>query len=85
MRLRKVIRTKTGHDSKVYPILQKKNLACPQRHKTVEKNLEVLEGKIKFLKGAEIAYETILTSFAAGDLIKLKAFLSKYICDFQKQ
>ena len=37
-----------------------------------------MEGKDKkeFLKGAEIAYESILTSFANGDLIKLKALLS---------
>ena len=47
--------------------------------KPTEQNLEVLEGKDKkeFLKGAEIAYESILTSFAAGDLIKLKALLSQ--------
>ena len=43
----------------------------------IEQNLEVLEGKEKeFLRGAEIAYESILTSFANGDLIKLKALLS---------
>ena len=37
-----------------------------------------LEGKNKkeFLRGAEIAYESILTSFATGDLIKLKSLLS---------
>ena len=34
------------------------------------------ERKKEFLKGAEIAYETVLTSFASGDLIKLKALLS---------
>ena len=50
-------------------------------HKDVEpkqQNLEILEGKEKkeFLKGAEIAYETVLTSFANGDLIKLKSLLS---------
>ena len=44
----------------------------------VIKNLDVLEGKEKkeFLRGAEIAYESILTSFASGELIKLKALLS---------
>ena len=44
----------------------------------VEKNLEILEGKDKkeFLRGAEIAYESVLSSFANGDLIKLKALLS---------
>ena len=30
----------------------------------------------EFLRGAEIAYESVLTSFATGDLIKLKALLS---------
>ena len=46
--------------------------------KPQKQNLEILEGKEKkeFLKGAEIAYETILTSFANGDLIKLKSLLS---------
>ena len=44
----------------------------------VKQDLNVLEGKEKkeFLRGAEIAYESILSSFATGDLIKLKALLS---------
>ena len=44
----------------------------------IKENHNVLEGKNKkeFLRGAEIAYESILTSFASGDLIKLKALLS---------
>ena len=32
--------------------------------------------KKRILRGAEIAYESILTSFASGDLIKLKSLLS---------
>ena len=51
----------------------------PQKDvKPKKQNLEILEGKEKkeFLKGAEIAYETVLTSFANGDLIKLKSLLS---------
>ena len=51
----------------------------PQKdNNQVEINLNVLEGKEKkeFLRGAEIAYESILTSFSSGDLIKLKALLS---------
>ena len=44
----------------------------------MKQNLEILEGKDKkeFLRGAEIAYESILTAFANGDLIKLKNLLS---------
>ena len=47
--------------------------------KPIEVNLDILEGKEKkeFLRGAEIAYESILTSFATGDLIKLKSLLSQ--------
>ena len=44
-----------------------------------KQNHETLEGKNKkeFLEGAEIAYETILTSFANGDLRKLKSLLTE--------
>ena len=70
LRLRSILGRKTGHESKVYPILLKKNLIYQKKMlKPVKQNLDVLEGKDKkeFLRGAEIAYESILTSFANGD------------------
>ena len=79
LRLRSILGRKTGHETKVYPSFAEKKFSMPQKDtKAAEKNLEILEGKDKkeFLKGAEIAYESILTSFASGDLIKLKALLS---------
>tara|TARA_Y100000591_G_C21737013_1_gene647172 strand:- start:540 stop:1142 length:603 start_codon:yes stop_codon:yes gene_type:complete len=79
LRLRSILGRKTGHDSKVYPDFSEKKFSMPQKEtKPKKQNLEVLEGndKKEFLKGAEIAYESILTSFAAGDLIKLKALLA---------
>ena len=79
LRLRSILGRKTGHETKVYPNFAEKKFSMPQKEtKTAEQNLEILEGKDKkeFLKGAEIAYESILTSFASGDLIKLKALLS---------
>ena len=79
LRLRSILGRKTGHETKVYPNFAEKKFSMPQKEtKVAEQNLEILEGKDKkeFLKGAEIAYETILTSFASGDLIKLKALLS---------
>ena len=57
----------------------KKEFKIPKNDiKPVKQNHEILEGKNKkeFLKGAEIAYETILTSFANGDLKKLKNLLT---------
>ena len=79
LRLRSILGRKTGHESKVYPNFSDKKFSMPQKDtEPVEKNLEILEGKDKkeFLRGAEIAYESVLSSFANGDLIKLKALLS---------
>ena len=79
LRLRSILGRKTGHETKVYPTFTEKKFSMPQKEvKPAEQNYEVLEGRDKkeFLKGAEIAYESILTSFANGDLIKLKALLS---------
>ena len=79
LRLRSILGRKTGHESKVYPNFAEKKFTMPKNDtETVKPNLDILEGENKkeFLKGAEIAYESILTSFASGDLIKLKALLS---------
>ena len=79
LRLRSILGRKTGHETKVYPGFDEKKFSIPKQDVEPQKqNFEILEGKDKkeFLKGAEIAYETILTSFANGDLIKLKSLLS---------
>ena len=79
LRLRSILGRKTGHESKVYPGFAEKEFNIPKNEtKTVKKNLNILEGKDKkeFLRGAEIAYESVLTSFASGDLIKLRNLLS---------
>ena len=79
LRLRSILGRKTGHESKVYPGFTEKEFNIPKNEtKPIKQNLDILEGKDKkeFLRGAEIAYESILTSFANGDLIKLKNLLS---------
>ena len=79
LRLRSILGRKTGHETKVYPGFDEKKFSIPKQDVEPQKqNFEILEGKDKkeFLKGAEIAYETILTSFANEDLIKLKSLLS---------
>ena len=70
---------KTGHESKIYPGFAEKNLTFQKMMlNQLNKIMKYFEGKDKkeFLKGAEIAYETILTSFASGDLKKLKTLLT---------
>jgi predicted lipid-binding transport protein (Tim44 family) len=79
LRLRSILGRKTGHESKVSPTFAEKKFRIPKNDlNPVQENHEILEGKNKkeFLDGAEIAYETILTSFANGDLKKLKSLLT---------
>ena len=79
LRLRSILGRKTGHESKVYPSFAEKKFNIPKNvMKPMNINHEILEGKDKkeFLKGAELAYESILTSFANGDLKKLKSLLT---------
>ena len=79
LRLRSILGRKTGHQSKGYPGFAEKKFNMPKNIvKSENQNHEILEGneKKEFLKGAEIAYETILTSFARGELQKLKSLLT---------
>ena len=79
LRLRNILGRKTGHEPKIYPDFAEKKFNVPNNNvKSFKENFEVLEGQEKkeFLKGAEIAYETILTSFAKGDNKKLKSLLT---------
>jgi len=79
LRLRSILGRKTGHESKVYPGFEEKRFNILKNEvKPMKQNHDVLEGKDKkeFLKGAEIAYETILTAFANGEVKKLKDLLT---------
>ena len=79
LRLRNVLGKKTGHESKA-PHFDEKTYNQSKRQAenktTMSENLDDNEKK-QFLKGAEIAYESILTSFAKGEKEKLKKLLTK--------
>ena len=85
LRLRSILGRKTGHEPKIYPGFSEKKFSTPKNNEvnSPRPNLETLEGQEKkdFLKGAEIAYETILTSFAKGDTKKLKTLLTSDMSD----
>ena len=83
LRLRNILGRKTGHEEKIYPSFQEKNF---EKFKAQVKQTkpffnDKLEGEEKkeFLRGAEIAYETILTAFSKGDIKTLKPLLSNKI------
>ena len=81
LRLRSILGRKTGHEDKIYPRFSEKKFEefrNQQEVKFQKKNFNELEGeeKEKFIKGAEIAYETIITAFAKGDKKSLKGLLT---------
>ena len=88
LRLRSILGRKTGHEPKIYPTFSEKKFKVPNNDiKNTKRNLEKLEGEEKkeFLKGAEIAYETILTAFSSGDKKKLKSLLTSDMSDSFEQ
>ena len=84
LRLRSILGRKTGHQAKTYSTFSEKKFNVPNNTlKDSEQNHEKLEGRNEkeFLKGAEVAYETILTSFAKGDAKNLKSLLTSDMAD----
>jgi predicted lipid-binding transport protein (Tim44 family) len=80
LRLRNILGRKTGHGGKTTSIFDEKKFAEFKRElkpdPIIKDTLEEGE-KEQFLKGAEIAYESILTSFAKGEKKELKKLLTK--------
>ena len=80
LRLRNILGRRTGHEEKIYSDYTKNfDELTKKNFKPKKSNPNVLEGedKEKFLKGAEVAYETIITSFAKGEQNKLDSLLTK--------
>ena len=88
LRLRNILGRKTGYQEKA------KNKYFPQGIevlKDMENNESIRENNVneevkkQFLKGADIAYEQIITSFAKGDKKSLKSLLGKNLfADFSE-
>ena len=82
LRLRNILGRKTGHEGKATSVFDEKKYSKFEPEINVDLPLQEskkdYDEKI-FLKGAEIAYESILTSFAKGEKAKLKKLLTKDI------
>ena len=79
LRLRNILRKKTGHEGKVAGGIEEKKFEQFSKKVNDAKIQESgLNGKHKedFLKGAEVAYENIITAFAKGDQSELKKLLT---------
>ncbi len=80
LRLRNILGRKTGHEDKYYSGYSGKfedfKKQKPEPKPIIIKDKLEGENKKQFLKGAEIAYETIITAFAKGDQKQLKDLLT---------
>ena len=80
LRLRNILGRKTGYQGKPTNRYFPKGMEVL---KDIENNQAIRDGNVdeeakkQFLKGAEIAYEQIITSFAKGDKKSLKSLLEK--------
>jgi predicted lipid-binding transport protein (Tim44 family) len=82
LRLRNILGRKTGHEGKTPDIFDEKKFEEYKAQLTtrpVLTNILQEDEKKQFLKGAEIAHENILTSFAKGNKVELKKLLAKEI------
>ena len=78
LRLRGILGKKTGHEDDMSA-----SFAHDFDFKKVQTKKEAYEfdddAKKEFLKGAKIAYETIITSFASGKISEIKSLLDKNV------
>jgi len=88
LRLRNILGRKTGHQGKPMGRFFPKGMEVL---KDIENNEAIKMGNVddeakkQFLKGAEIAYEKIITDFAKGDKKSLKSLIEKSLfSDFSK-
>ena len=81
LRLRGILGRRTGHEENLDANFTHK---FPSK-KTIKDNLDKInfndQAKNDFLKGAKIAYETIITNFAIGNLKNIKSLLDKKVFD----
>ena len=81
LRLRGILGRRTGHEEN----LDAKFSSNFQAEKILKEKLNKFnfdeEAKNDFLKGAQIAYERIITDFASGNLKNIKSLLSKKVFD----
>ena len=81
LRLRGILGRRTGHEENL-------GTSFPHYFQTKKNNINDLnkkefddKAKNEFLNGAKIAYETIITNFAKGNLKDIKSLLNKKIFD----
>ena len=79
LRLRGILGKKTGHEENISTSFPQDFPSKKEGFKKIDETSFDETAKADFLKGAKIAYETIVTNFSTGDLKNIKSFLSKKV------
>ena len=79
LRLRGILGKKTGHEENIGASFQQGFSAKNEEPKKIDENNFDEKAKEDFLKGAKLAYESIVTSFSSGELKKIKILLDKKV------
>ena len=78
LRLRGILGRKTGYEEDISTNFQKDLQVRKKETKTENESFDE-KAKIEFIKGAKVAYESIITNFASGNLKDIKYLLNKKI------
>ena len=79
LRLRGILGKKTGHEENLAASFPQDFSVKKEELKKIDEDNFDEKAKGDFLKGAKIAYESIITSFSSGDLKNIKNILDKKI------
>ena len=81
LRLRGILGKRTGHKESVVSNFPHDFLAEKKLKNKTDQIIFDEKAKEAFLKGAKIAYETVITNFASGNLKSIKYLLDKKVFD----
>ena len=79
LRLRGILGKKTGHEENMRATFSHDFSTKKEEYQKIDENNFDEKAKTVFLKGAKIAYESIVINFSSGELKKIKTLLDKKI------
>ena len=79
LRLRGILGKKTGHEKNMGATFSHDFSTKREESQKIDENNFDEKAKADFLKGARIAYESVVTSFSSGELKKIKTLLDKKV------
>ena len=80
LRLRGILGRKSGYEEDIVSPFQN-DLKVKKKEQKVDRSNFDEKAKNEFIKGAKVAYESIITNFASGNLKEIKYLLNKKIFD----